>query len=71
MPFSLIQSGSCVLMRLSQVPIGTDIISAAAVSKRQLLIAGIDGCYTSVRVSTATPSAFTKATIDVTMKIHN
>ena len=59
-------------MRLSHVPIGTDIISAAAaVSKRQLLIAGIDGCYTSVRVSTATPSAFTKATIDVTMKIHS
>ena len=58
-------TGRCgsVLVRLIPAPRGTGIVSAP-VSKKLLMMADIDDCYTSARGCTATLGNFAKATFD-------
>uniref|UniRef100_A0A2K6FPY5 Small ribosomal subunit protein uS5 n=1 Tax=Propithecus coquereli TaxID=379532 RepID=A0A2K6FPY5_PROCO len=61
---------SSALVCLIPAPRGTGIISAP-VPKKQLLMAGIDDCYTSARDCTATLGNFAKATFDAISKTYS
>ncbi|MBZ3885739.1 40S ribosomal protein S2 [Sciurus carolinensis] len=65
-------TGRCgsVLVRLIPAPRGTGIVSAP-VSKKLLMMAGIDDCYTSPRGCTATLGNFAKATFDAMSKTYS
>ncbi|XP_017653821.1 40S ribosomal protein S2-like [Nannospalax galili] len=65
-------TGHCgsVLMCLIPAPRGTGIVSAP-VSKKLLMMAGIDDCYTSARGCTATLGNFAKAIFDAISKTYS
>ncbi|KAL6085128.1 hypothetical protein STEG23_016011 [Scotinomys teguina] len=65
-------TGHCgsVLVRLIPAPRGTGIVSAP-VSKKILMMAGIDDCYTSARGCTATLGNFAKATFGAISKTYS
>ncbi|KAL6090951.1 hypothetical protein STEG23_014499 [Scotinomys teguina] len=72
-PHCSVQSDSrcgSVLVCLIPSPRGTGIVSAP-VSKKLLIMGGIDDCYTSARGCTATLGNFAKATFDAISKTYS
>uniref|UniRef100_A0A2I3SX07 Small ribosomal subunit protein uS5 n=1 Tax=Pan troglodytes TaxID=9598 RepID=A0A2I3SX07_PANTR len=61
---------SSVLLHLIPAPRGTGIVSTP-VSKKLLMMAGINDCYTSARGCTATLGNFAKATFDAVSKTYS